>query len=66
MDEHTNLDTRLLDAINRVRAELKRLDEENTVMREALEWIAYMGNGVLSTGLYCSEIAKDALKTIEG
>ena len=66
MDEHTNLDTRLLDAINRVRAELKRLDKENTVMREALERIAYMYNGVLSKGLYCSEIAKDALKTIEG
>ena len=40
--------------------------KEVSIMREALERIAYMDNGVLSKGLYCSKIAKEALQRVGG
>ena len=39
-----------------------KLEKQVSIMREALERIAYMDNGVFSKGLYCSKIAKDALQ----
>lgn len=45
---------------------IAELVTENSIMREALERIAYMDDEVFSKGLYCSKIAKDALDTVEG
>ena len=52
-------DTKLVDAINRVRAERKRLVMENIILREALDRIANDETD------YPKQVAKEALQEVE-
>ena len=53
-------DTKLVDAIDRVRAELKRLVMENAILREALDRIANDETD------YPKQVAKEALQEVGG
>ena len=55
MSEYNHL---VLEAINRVRKELKKIHEENTVLREALDRIANDETD------YPKQVAKEALQEV--